>query len=60
MKQKLKEKAVIARVPYDLWKYIKMTAVHDDKSVSSIINDCLIRFKNKREKKLTNVDNLIE
>lgn len=55
-----KEKAIIARVPYDLWKYVKTTSVEDDTSVSAIVNYCLNKYKTDREKKLTREDKMIK
>jgi hypothetical protein len=45
-------KTVIARVPYDLWRYVKVYSCDNDISMSRIVIESLNKFKNDKEKKL--------
>jgi hypothetical protein len=49
----MKEKAIIARVPHELWHYVKRSAVDDNTTMSGIVNEYLIKYQYEREKKLT-------
>lgn len=52
-------KFVIARVPESVWEYTKKAAFEEGKSINLLVKEILISFKNKREKRLTNSDNMI-
>lgn len=59
MNNKLKLKTVIARVPYDLWKSVRIHAFQNEISMSQVIIDSLDKFNRKNEKKLQKEDNML-
>ncbi len=56
---KPKIKTVIARVPYDLWKAVKLHAFENEISMSDVVIESLDKFKRKKEKYLRKDDNVL-
>jgi hypothetical protein len=55
-----KEKALITRVPVELWEYVMITAIETRSTMTDIIEDIVRNWMNKREKRLTTNDNKIK
>ena len=50
-----RDTTLFLRVPKSIWKYLRLSAAHDETSVNDIVNDILISYKHvpkKREKTL--------
>jgi hypothetical protein len=54
------QRAIIARVPIELWEYVMHTAIETRSTMTDIIEDLLRNWMNKREKRLTTNDNKIK
>ena len=49
-------KAFQVRLPIEIWKFLKKTAIEQERSMANIIEECVEKYKKKLENKLTNGD----
>ena len=59
MINKNKTKAFQVRLPIDTWKFLKKIAVDQERSMASIIEACVEKYKKKLENKLTSSDTVV-
>ena len=50
MDDHLDTKAFLIRIPKDLWVFLKLLSIKEEKPVNKIINDCLENLKKNHEK----------
>ncbi len=49
-----KEKVFSVRLSKEMWVFLKKHSIEQEKPMNTIIFDCLEKYKNKYEKRLTN------
>jgi predicted HicB family RNase H-like nuclease len=47
------------RIPKQVWEFLKIRSMKQERSMNSIITDCLTNYKNRCENKLTSKDEVI-
>ncbi len=47
------------RLPRDIWVFLKKKSVDRELSMNNMILECLTKYKNKCEKKLTDSDTMV-
>lgn len=52
-------KSFNVRLPRDIWAFLKKESCEKETSMTNIIADCLDKYKQKCEKKLTSNDALV-
>lgn len=52
-------KALTLRINKETWAFLKKKAIDREMSLQELINDCLEKYKNKCQNKLTDVDTLV-
>jgi len=52
-KAKKEIKVFNIRMPYEIWKFLKTTAVQNDISMADIVINCVEKYKKKLDNKLT-------
>jgi hypothetical protein len=60
IKEKRNEKAIIARVPGDLWEFVMTTAIKERTTMTDIVESLLNKWKKSKENRLTNKDGKIK
>ncbi len=49
-------KAFNVRLPYNVWKFLKMTAAEQERSMTDVIIECVDKYKKKLQSRLTDSD----
>jgi hypothetical protein len=56
---KNKTKAFQVRLPIDTWKFLKKIAIDQERSMASIIENCVEKYRKKLENRLTSSDTVV-
>lgn len=59
MINKNKTKAFQVRLPLETWRFLKKIAVDQERSMASIIEACIEKYKKKIENRLTHSDTVV-
>lgn len=59
MINKNKTKAFQVRLPIDTWKFLKKIAIDQERSMASIIENCVEKYRKKLENRLTSSDTVV-
>ena len=59
-KKNRKEKAIVARVDFKLWREVMRHAIDNETTMTDIVEDCLMKYLDGKKKRLTNNDSKIK
>lgn len=55
----MEKKSFNVRLPHEIWHYIRIAAIEREISMNKLIEECLIKYKNNREKRLQSSDTMV-
>ncbi len=56
MKEYSKLKSFNVRLPHNVWKFLKMVAAEQERSMTDVIVECVDKYKRRLQNKLTDSD----
>lgn len=56
MKDDNKLKSFNVRLPYNVWKFLKVVAAEQERSMGDVIVECVDKYKKRMSNKLTSAD----